>query len=111
MPKRSPKGTKKGEDGVQISLYHYNDDNKIMVYLDRKTNKGKKGKGNHNYAGYKSATEGDLTEEDHDKAVQLSQNPRGLQRKLKDKVFIDACYMRGIEPDELIPKSLDDFRP
>ena len=62
----SPKAQGQGQDGkssdgsVQISLYHYNDDNRIMVYLDKDGRRAAPGGGRRKkskgIAGYTSPT-------------------------------------------------------
>lgn len=104
--------SEEGEGKVQISLYHYNDDNRIMVFLDKNgrrnpSTRKKKSKG---IAGYVSPKNGNVTREHKVKAQQLASNNHLLKRKLRDNLFLDACYMTGVNPNELQPKSLEDFR-
>ena len=102
-----------GETKVQISLYHYNDDNRIMVYLDkdgRRNPSPRKNRRGHGIAGYTSPTSGAVNQEHRVKAQQLATNTQLLHRKLKDSLFLDACFLSGIQPEELRDRPLEAFR-
>jgi len=75
----------------------------------RRKEKKKKKKGG-GLAGYKSATEGNVTASDIATADMLAGDGEMLRAKLRDKIFIDACYLRGVEPNALMPKTINDFR-
>jgi len=115
MPKKTsenPEGgaeTKTDDDGVAISLYHYNDDNKLLVYLDKDKKKSRR-KPRHATPGYSSMTEGNVTSEHREKAVMLAQNAPLLRRKLKTKTFRQACLLRGVDMGCLKPRSLASFK-
>lgn len=113
MPKKNSEAKggdgKTGEDGVAISLYHYNDDNKILVYLDKDKKKGRR-KPKQATPGYSSMTEGNVTAENREKAVMLAQNAPLLRRKLKNKTFLQACMLRGVNVQDLKPRSLASFK-
>lgn len=114
MPKKASEspdaGAKaKGDDGVAISLYHYNDDSKLLVYLDKDKRKARR-KPKHATPGYSSMTEGNVTSEHREKAIMLAQNAPLLRRKLKNKTFRQACLLRGVDIDALKPRSLASFK-
>merc|ERR1739848_51320 len=75
-----------------------------------KGGKKKKKKAGGGLAGYKSATEGNVTQSDVAQADMLAQDGDLLKSKLRDKIFIDACYLRGVDPSALMPKTIQDFR-
>jgi hypothetical protein len=103
-----------GEDGaVQISLYHYNDDNRIMVYLDkdgRRSPSPRKNRRSEGVAGYVSPGGSGIHQEHKVKAQQLATNNHLLARKLKDPLFLDACFLSGVDPAELHNRPFEDFR-
>lgn len=101
---------------VQISLYHYNDDNRIMVYLDkgggrrggsaaRRRNNRSKG-----VAGYTSPGAQDVNQEHRVKAKQLATNNKLLRMKLQDKLFLDACFLSGVDPEDLRDQPMENFQ-
>lgn len=102
-------GEQKEGDGVAISLYHYNDDNKILVYLDKDKKKSRR-KPKFATPGYSSMTEGDVTQENREKAVMLAQNAPLLRRKLRNKTFLEACRLRGVDPADLAPRGIASFK-
>jgi len=102
------------EATVQISLYHYNDDNRIMVYLDKEGKRNPSARRNRaqsaGVAGYQPPGTSGITQEHKVKAKQLATNNALLNRKLKDKLFLDACFLSGVEPRALRNKPFDHFR-
>ena len=44
------------------------------------------------------------------KAQQLAKNNALLERKLSDKLFLDACFLSGIEPQDLRDRPYESFR-
>jgi len=115
MPKKADKNAGGGEEAkaddgsVAISLYHYNDDDNLIVYLD-KDKKKKRHKPKHATPGYSSMTEGNVTAEHREKAVMLAQNAPLLRRKLKTKTFKQACLLRGVDIRCLRPRSIASFK-
>lgn len=75
-----------------------------------KKKKQKKPRKKAGFAGYKSATEGDVTQNDRAMAETLSNDDDMLREKMHDKVFVDACYLRGVELSALAPKRVSDFK-
>lgn len=94
-------------DGAEVS-YSFEDESGLMQYMDRKK-PTKKSKKNNNFAGYSTATEGDVTDADKAKAQSLASNSGLLKQKLQDKIFKDACYLRGIDPKDLKAKPFESF--
>lgn len=96
-------------DGAEVS-YSFQDESGLMQYMDRGKKPKKKSKKNAtSVAGYKTASEGDVTENDKAKAQSLASNQQLLKQKLQDKLFIDACFLRGVEPEQLLPKPYEHF--
>ena len=60
-------------------------------------------------AGYKTITEGDVTEVHRARAGALASNKALLLSKLAEHVFVEACRLRGIEPTDLLPRPRSDF--
>jgi len=79
-------------------------------FSKQNSKKKKKKKVGVGFAGYKSATEGNVTSGDVQQADMLASDHEMLKQKLRDKIFIDACYLRGVEPASLLPKNISDFR-
>ena len=101
-------------DGAEVS-YSFQDESGLMQYMDQGGNNKKKGKKTGkkkkgtNIAGYSTATEGDVTDNDKSKAQSLASNPQLLKQKLGDKLFLDACFLRGVEPADLQDKPYEFF--
>ena len=53
---------------------------------------------------------GNITAEHREKAVMLAQNAPLLRRKLKNKTFRQAALLRGVNIEELKPRSLASFK-
>eukprot|EP00591_Stephanopyxis_turris_P005281 CAMPEP_0195521784 /NCGR_PEP_ID=MMETSP0794_2-20130614/19333_1 /TAXON_ID=515487 /ORGANISM="Stephanopyxis turris, Strain CCMP 815" /LENGTH=581 /DNA_ID=CAMNT_0040651403 /DNA_START=113 /DNA_END=1858 /DNA_ORIENTATION=- len=98
-------------DGAEVS-YSFQDESGLMQYMNqdnKKKQKKKKKKKGGAIGGYSSATEGDVTDNDRAKAQSLASNPQLLKQKLQDKLFVDACFLRGVEPNQLKPRSFESF--
>ena len=53
---------------------------------------------------------GNVTAEHREKAIMLAQNAPLLRRKLKNKIFRQACFLRGVDINALKPRSLASFK-
>lgn len=98
-------------DGAEVS-YSFQDESGLMQYMDqgkKPTKKSKKKKNAASVAGYSSITEGDVSDNDKAKAASLAGNVSLLKQKLSDKIFLDACFLRGVEPKQLLPKPYEFF--
>lgn len=100
-------------DGAEVS-YSFQDESGLMQYMNgaqgpKGNGKKKKKKKTNGVAGYSTATEGDVSDNDRAKAQSLANNPSLLKQKLQDKIFVDACFLRGVTPDQLKPKPYEFF--
>jgi hypothetical protein len=99
-------------DGAEVS-YSVDEESWLMANMDRdgggKGKKGTKGGSPGGTAGYSTMTEGDITDADRAKAQSLMNNEHLLSQKLQDKIFIDACFLRGVEPQQLKALSYESF--
>jgi len=60
-------------------------------------------------AGYTTITEGDVTEVHRARAGALASNKALLRSKMAEHIFIEACRLRGIDPEDLLPKPFSYF--
>jgi len=99
--------SEKENDGAEVS-YTFQDESGLMQYMNRDKKK-KSPKKRSSYGGYNTATEGDVTEADRAKAQSLASNQGLLKQKLQDKIFVDACLLRGVDPKELKARPYEYF--
>jgi hypothetical protein len=97
-----------GASHSKVTITSYVDVDRQIVWFRVQQNDGDRPQDD-GIAGYKTITEGDVTEVHRARAGALASNKTLLMSKLAEHVFVEACRLRGIDPKDLLPRPRTDF--